>query len=150
MRRRKKEEKVSSPAYILSFRRPSVLSVSGLAPSPNPEACRLGELADGMTAGRGSDGAGDTDRLIEGDDPKEFRLLCDVGAGGFIGNARRCGVPGIDGTGDPATCDRASATKDALPKSGGAGELEDIRLPGKSIRATLLCSANCPSFVFSV
>lgn len=55
-----------------------------------------------MTAGRGNEGAGETDRLMEGDDPNEDRRLCDVGAGGFIGNARLCGVPGTDGTGDAA------------------------------------------------
>ena len=54
-----------------------------------------------MTAGRGIDGAGETDRRIEGDDPKEDRRLCDVG-GGFIGRASDCGVPGADGTGVPA------------------------------------------------
>lgn len=44
--------------------------------------------AVGMTAGRGSDGLGETDRLIEGptDEPKDERRLCEVG-GGFIGNA---------------------------------------------------------------
>jgi hypothetical protein len=148
VRRLKNDEKCSSPAYILSFRRPSVLSVSGLKPSP--DACRLGELADGMTAGSGNDGAGETDRLMDGDEPNEDRRLCEVGAGGFIGRARLWGVPGTEGTGDPTPCDSASATNEALPKSGGAGELEDIRLPGKSIRDTLLCRANCPSFVFNV
>lgn len=42
------------------------------------------------------DGAGEADRRIEGDDPKEERRLWD-NAGGFIGNARDVGVPGIDG-----------------------------------------------------
>ena len=42
------------------------------------------------------DGAGEADRRIEGDDPKEERRLWDS-AGGFIGNARDVGVPGIDG-----------------------------------------------------
>jgi hypothetical protein len=73
-----------------------------------------------------------------------------VGAGGFIGSARLCGVPGTDGTGEAAPCESASATNEARPKSGGAGELEDIRLPGRSIFETLLCSANCPSLVFNV
>ena len=92
--RLKNEENVSSPAYIRSFRRPSVLSVSGL--NPSPDADRLGEFAEGITAGKGSDGAGETDLLIDGDEPNDDRLLCDVGAGGFIGNARLCGVPGTD------------------------------------------------------
>lgn len=50
-------------------------------------------------------------------------------------------MPGTDGMGDAPPCeiaDSASATNEALPKSGGAGELDDIRLPGRSIRATLL------------
>lgn len=97
---RKNEEKVSSPAYIRSLRKPSVLNVSGL--NPSPVAWRLGELADCMTAGKGSEGAGDTDRRIEGDEPNDERRLCEVGAGGFMGKARLCGVPGTDGTGEAA------------------------------------------------
>ncbi len=57
-------------------------------PIPSPPE-RLGD-AEGMTAGRGiADGLGDTDRRMPGPacDPKEDRLLCDVG-GGFIGRAR--------------------------------------------------------------
>jgi hypothetical protein len=53
-----------------------------------------------MTAGNGSEGAGDTDRLIDGDEPNDERRLCEVG-GGFIGSARLCGVPGADGIGEP-------------------------------------------------
>lgn len=65
----------------------------------------------GMTAGRGNDGAGDTDRL----DENEERLLWLTTLGGFIGRGRARGVPGADGTGDPmealgvstaASCDR--------------------------------------------
>ena len=53
-------------------------------PSPIlPE--RLGD-ADGITAGSGMDGLGETD-LRTDCDPKDERRLCDVG-GGFIGNAR--------------------------------------------------------------
>jgi hypothetical protein len=44
----------------------------------------LGEL--GITAGRGIEGAGDAERRIDGDEPKEDLRLCDVG-GGFIGRA---------------------------------------------------------------
>lgn len=64
-----------------------------------------------MTAGRGSDGAGDTDRLDENED----RRLWLTTLGGFIGNATDCGVPGAERTGDPtealgvssaASCDR--------------------------------------------
>lgn len=81
--RLKNDENVSSPAYILSFRSPSVLNVSGR--SPSPVAFKLGEFADCITAGKGNDGAGETDRRIEGEEPNDDRLLCDVGPGGFIG-----------------------------------------------------------------
>ena len=53
----------------------------------------------GRTAGRGMDGAGDADRLIEAEEPNEDRLLCEI-AGGSIGNRKELGVPGMDGTGD--------------------------------------------------
>jgi hypothetical protein len=82
------------------LRRPSVLSASFLKPSP--VACRLGEFAEGITAGRGNEGAGDTDRRIDGDEPNDERRLCEVGAGGFMGRARLWGVPGTDGTGEAA------------------------------------------------
>ena len=63
----------------------------------------LGE-ADGITAGSGIEGLGDTDRLTEVPppicEPKDDRRLCEVG-GGFIGSASDCGVPGADGAGEP-------------------------------------------------
>lgn len=96
----------------------------------------LGEL--GITAGRGIDGAGETDRRSEGDDPKDDRRLCDVG-GGFIGSANEFGVPGADGTGDAAARADSTETKARPPKSGGAGLVEEIRLAGRSILVTLLC-----------
>ena len=102
-----------------------------------------------MTAGNGSEGAGETDRLIDGDEPNDDRRLCEVG-GGFIGSARLCGVPGADGIGDPTPWDVFSATNEARPKSGGAGLLDEIRRDGRSILETLLCSANWPSLVFRV
>lgn len=55
----------------------------------------FGDFSIGNTAGRGIDGAGEAERRIEGDDPKEDRRLWDI-AGGFIG-IRDVGVPGIDG-----------------------------------------------------
>lgn len=100
--------------------------------------------ADGMTAGNGIvEGLGETERmrLPPACDPKDERLLCDVG-GGFIGIARDCGVSGAEGRGDPAPIsDTVSAAKEArwLPKSGGAGLLDDILRPGRSIFETLLC-----------
>lgn len=110
----------------------------------------LGEC--GMTAGRGIEGAGEADRRMDGDDPKEERRLCDVGGGCIWGSASDCGVPGIDGTGEP-TAKFESATKDALPpKSGGAGLFDDTRRAGRSILVTLLCCAreNWPSLFFNV
>lgn len=108
-------------------------------PKPTPPD-RLGE-ADGMTAGNGIEGDGETD-LRTDCEPNEDLRLCDVG-GGFIGNASDCGVPGADGFGDAMASDVRSWTKAALwlpsPKSGGAGLFEDIRRPGRSILVTLLC-----------
>lgn len=99
----------------------------------------LGEL--GMTAGNGMDGAGEADRRIEGDDmaPKDERRLCDVGGGCIAGKARDCGVPGIDGTGEPAPSVDSGAKEARAPKSGGAGLFEDMRRAGRSILVTLLC-----------
>ena len=112
----------------------------------------LGEL--GITAGNGIDGAGEAERRIEGDDiaPKEERRLCDVGGGCIAGKARDCGVPGIEGTGEPTLSVESAANEARAPKSGGAGLFEDIRRGGRSIFVTLLCgsSANLPSFVFRV
>lgn len=110
----------------------------------------LGEL--GMTAGRGIDGAGEAERRMEGEEPNEERRLCEVGGGCIVGRASDCGVPGMDGTGEPIAR-LQSPTKDARPpKSGGAGLLEDTRRAGKSILVTLLCWAkeNWPSLFFSV
>ena len=46
-------------------------------------------------------GAGEADRRIDGEEPKEERRLWEI-AGGFIGGASEVGVPGIeaDGGGD--------------------------------------------------
>jgi hypothetical protein len=54
--------------------------------------------------------------------------------GGFIGSAKEVGVPGHDGTGDPIAFDEVSVGNwERKPISGGAGLLEEIRRPGKSI-----------------
>lgn len=117
-----------------------------------PMLLKLGEF--GMTAGRGMDGAGDAERRIDGDDiaPKEERRLCDVGGGCMAGKAKDCGVPGIDGTGEPTLRAESAANEALAPKSGGAGLFEDMRRAGRSIFVTLLCGsrANLPSFVFKV
>lgn len=132
---RKKEVSVSL-AYIAAFR--------------TPKLPMLGEF--GITAGSGIEGAGDADRRIEGEDPNEDLRLCEVG-GGFMGRANDWGVPGADGTGDPIARDDSWLTKEVrLPKSGGAGLFEDMRLAGRSILVTLLCWAkeNWPSLVLRV
>lgn len=97
VRRLKNEEYLSSPAYMGSFLNPSPL--------------KLGEFP-GITAGSGSEGAGETDLRIDGEEPNDDRRLWDVG-GGFMGRARLCGVPGADGMGEPMGWDEFSCTKDA-------------------------------------
>lgn len=115
-----------------------------------------------MTAGRGNDGAGETDRRIDiaGDaPPKEDLLLWLIVLGGFIGNAEDVGVPGHDGVGDPiAVPDKSVGSCGRKPSSGGAGLLEEIRRPGKSIfmfiptllGSSLLSRVKWPSLVRSV
>lgn len=58
----------------------------------------LGDASMGMTAGRGIDGAGLTERR---DEEKEDLRLWLTMLGGFIGNAIEVGVPGAEGTGEP-------------------------------------------------
>lgn len=117
-----------------------------------PILLKLGEL--GITAGNGIDGAGDAERRMEGDDiaPNDERRLFDVGGGCIAGKARDCGVPGIEGTGEPILRAESAANEARTPKSGGTGLFEDIRRAGRSIFVTLLCgsSANLPSLVFNV
>lgn len=105
-----------------------------------------------MTAGRGIDGAGDADRRMDGDEPNDERRLCDVGGGCIVGKASDCGVPGIEGTGEPMEWFDSAANEDRPPKSGGAGLFDDTRRAGRSILVTLLCCAkeNWPSLVLSV
>jgi hypothetical protein len=88
--RRKNDFNVSL-AYMLAFLIPRL-------------AYGFGEASIGITAGRGSDGAGDTDRLMDmaGEAaPNEDLLLWLMVLGGFIGNAEDVGVPGHEGVGDP-------------------------------------------------
>lgn len=128
----------------------------GACRTPNPTTPPIeeaipgrGEL-EGITAGRGKEGAGDAERLIEGEEPNDDRRLCEVG-GGFIGK-RLWGVPGADGPGDAAGI---CASKDDVrgARSGGAGLLDDIRrLAGRSILLILWCGSrvNSPDLVFRV
>ena len=100
-----------------------------------------GEFSMGLTAGNGIDGAGEADRLIDGEDPNDERRLCEM-VGGFIGSANEVGVPGIEGVGAGeagATDDASGKVLDLRPRSGGAGLLADILLAGMSIFVTLLC-----------
>lgn len=97
----------------------------------------LGEASICITAGRGIEGAGLTER--RDDENEDLRLWLTM-LGGFMGKAIEVGVPGADGTGDPMgtlvapTPGIASSTAnwDRWPKSGGAGLLEDMRRGGKS------------------
>lgn len=101
----------------------------------------FGDASMGMTAGNGSEGAGDADLRIDiaGDAaPKEDLRLWLMVLGGFMGRAREVGVPGQEGTGDPIAFEVGSAAICAPicarnPMSGGAGLLEEIRRPGRSI-----------------
>ena len=103
-----------------------------LTPSPLITP-RLGEETSiGLTAGRGRDGAGEADRLMDGDDPNEDRRLCETG-GGSMGRGVAMGVPGFEGAGEPTSCALPALDVDRGPMSGGAGLLEDILRLGRSI-----------------
>src|SRR5437870_3598945 len=121
-----------------------------LTPRPTgPPYPGRGEF-EGMTAGRGSEGAGEAERRMDGDDPNEDRRLWEVG--GFIGKAMLWGVPGADGMGE-AACREPSLNEVREGRSGGAGLLDDIRrLAGRSILLILWCgsSVNSPDFVLRV
>lgn len=123
----------------------------------------LGDASMGITAGRGIDGAGETERRDEENDDLRLWLMT---LGGFIGSATEVGVPGADGTGDPIVPEvgpppmpgMASSTASwaRWPKSGGAGLLDDMRRGGRSDLRWLailgglsvsLLRVYCPSFV---
>lgn len=111
----------------------------------------FGECSMGRTAGSGIEGAGEADRRIAGDDPKDDRRLWEVG--GFMG-FRDDGVPGVEviGIGEPGMFDNSDAAWGLRPVSGGAGLLEASRRLGSSIFVTLLCwyKENWPSLVFNL
>jgi len=109
-----------------------------------------------MTAGSGIDGAGETERLEENEDLRLWlRTL-----GGFIGKAIEVGVPGAEGTGEPAAIpgtESMAPRADRYPISGGAGLCDEILRGGKSDLIWLaifdglsswLLSVYWPSFVF--
>lgn len=58
----------------------------------------FGDASIGITAGKGIDGAGLTERRDEEKD--DLRLWLTI-LGGFMGNAMEVGVPGAEGTGEP-------------------------------------------------
>ena len=92
-----------------------------------------------MTAGSGSEGAGDGDLRRDGEELKDERRDC-VRAGGFIGNASELGVPGADGSGEAIVSDDVSPTNCAREaKSGGAGLFDETRRAGRSIFVVLPC-----------
>lgn len=117
-----------------------------------------------MTAGRGIEGAGETERRDEEKDDLRLWLMT---LGGFMGSATEVGVPGAEGTGDPIdapevgpgpTEGTASMTDSwaRWPKSGGAGLLDEMRRGGRSDFMWLaifghlsvsLLSVYCPSLV---
>jgi hypothetical protein len=76
--------------------------------TPRPiAALRLGDEISGRTAGKGNEGAGDAERLNEGDEPNDDLRLPDM-TGGSIGKGVVKGVPGFEGAGE------AIAKPDAL------------------------------------
>lgn len=86
----------------------------------------------GITAGSGSEGAGETERREEKEDLREWLITL----GGFMGRAIEVGVPGAEGTGEPppaAEPDSIAPSMDLWLISGGAGLCEDIRLGGRSV-----------------
>lgn len=62
-------------------------------------AFKLGDDISGRTAGSGRDGAGEAERRIAGEEPKDDLLLDAVG-GGSMGSGVVIGVPGLDGAGE--------------------------------------------------
>jgi hypothetical protein len=113
-------------------------------------ALRLGDEISGLTAGRGSEGAGEADLRNDGDEPNDDRRL-EASNGGSIGSGVVRGVPGFEGAGD-AIARLLTLAFDARCVSSaagapGAGLLEDIRRPGKSILLNFPCveSVGVPS-----
>lgn len=95
-------------------------------------ALRLGDDISARTAGKGREGAGDADRLNDGEDPNEDLRLPET-TGGSIGRGVVSGVPGFEGAGDAIVIPDALAFDALWDSSGGAGLLEEIRRPGRSI-----------------
>lgn len=62
-------------------------------------AFRLGDDISARTAGKGREGAGEAERLNEGEDPNDDLRLPDM-TGGSIGKGVVNGVPGFEGAGE--------------------------------------------------
>jgi hypothetical protein len=75
----------------------------------------------GITAGSGSEGAGDAERRIDGDEPNDDRRLWLITLGGFIGKVSVVGVPGADGPGEPIAIAESMDVCERKVRSGGAG-----------------------------
>lgn len=113
-------------------------------------AFRLGDDISGLTAGSGSDGAGEADLRTAGEEPKEERLLEAVG-GGSIGIGVVIGVPGFEGAGEAIANPLALAVDALCVNSTGAGLCVEILRPGRSILLNFPCVDNVqvPSFSFN-
>jgi hypothetical protein len=123
--RRRKNEVIASLWYKFVF-----LTARPMA------ALRLGDEISGLTAGRGNEGAGEADLRKEGEEPNEDRRL-EANKGGSMGNGVVRGVPGFDGAGEAMArlLTLAFDVRCVSSEGGaaGAGLLEDIRRPGRSI-----------------
>lgn len=75
----------------------------------------------GITAGSGSEGAGDADRRIDGDEPNDDLRLWLITLGGFIGKVSVVGVPGAEGPGEPIVIAESIEAWERKVRSGGAG-----------------------------
>lgn len=113
-------------------------------------AFRLGEEISGRTAGKGSDGAGEADRRIAGDEPKDDRLLEAV-RGGSMGKGVVMGVPGFEGAGEAIARPVALAVDECrCTVSTGTGLCVETLLPGRSILLNFPCveRVHVPSLSF--
>ena len=95
----------------------------------------MGDASIGITAGNGSEGAGEADRRIDGDEPNDDRRLWLMTLGGFIGRVNVVGVPGADGAGEPIAIAESMDDCERRERSGGAGLWDEIRREGRSVFA---------------
>ena len=113
-------------------------------------AFRLGDETSGLTAGNGSEGAGEAERRMAGEEPNED-LRLEAVMGGSIGRGVARGVPGLEGAGEAIAKAEALAVDECLwTESIGAGLCVDTLRPGRSILLNLPCVDNVqePSLSF--